>query len=139
MLVGFGENALKRHLDLRTQIQDATLQRIAFTDLWHLYNPGDLLLADERGNPQLYMVYNVTGGQRRLRNPTENEVRHHGVRVVPSARRIGRRGPRRGWYDAAEGSGSYTGSSSDAYDTTMHDAMVGTYTPFIIDCYAQPT
>ncbi|KAK7967340.1 uncharacterized protein PG986_001617 [Apiospora aurea] len=121
MLVGFGEKALKRHLDLRAQIQDATLQRIAFNDLWHLYNPGDLLLTDERGYPQLYMVYNI---------------RNRGVRVIPARRRIGRRGPRRGWYDAAEDSGSYSGSSSDAYDTTMHDAMVGTCTPFIIDCYA---
>ncbi|KAK7963825.1 hypothetical protein PG988_010799 [Apiospora saccharicola] len=134
MLVGFGEKALKRHLNLRVQIQDATLQRIAFTDLWHLYNPGDLLLADERGNPQLYMVYNVTGGQPRLRNPTADEISGR-VRVVPARRRIGRRGPKRGWYDAADGSGTYTSSSSDAYGTTMHDAMVGTFTPFIIDCY----
>ncbi|KAK8058634.1 hypothetical protein PG994_009082 [Apiospora phragmitis] len=59
MLVGFGEKALKRHLNLRAQVQDATLQQIVFNDLWHLYNPGDLLLADERGYPQLYMVYNL--------------------------------------------------------------------------------
>ncbi|KAK8003629.1 shuttle craft [Apiospora arundinis] len=136
MLVRFGENALKRHLDLRAQIRDGTLQRIAFNDLWHLYNPGDLLLADERGYPQLYMVYNVTGGQPRLRNPTDFEIRTRGVRAGPRRRPIGRRGPRRGWYDAAESSGSYSGSSSDAFDTTMHDAMIGTITPFIIDCYA---
>lgn len=128
MLVEFGEKALKRHLNLRAQIKDATLQRIAFTDLWHLYNPGDLLLVNERGYPQLYMVYNVTGGQHRLRNPTEHEISNRRVRVVPVSRRIGRRGPKRGWYDAADGSGTYTSSSSDAYGTTKHDAVVGTFT-----------
>ncbi|KAK8035089.1 AAA family ATPase y4kL [Apiospora rasikravindrae] len=130
------EKLRRRVAHLEMLIQEATLQRIAFNDLWHLYNPGDLLLTDERGYPQLYMVYNVTGGQPRLRNPTESEIRNRGVRVIPARRRIGRRGPRRGWYDAAEGSSTLTSSSSEAYDTTMHDAMVGTCTPFIIDCYA---
>lgn len=62
-IVGFIDNDLQ---DIRTQrrhINDGTLKKIAFDDLWHLFNPGDLIIALNRGHYQAYRVLHVSGGR----------------------------------------------------------------------------
>lgn len=46
---------------LRRQISDGTLQKISFDNLWHLFNPGELIV--NRGHYQAYRVLHVAGGR----------------------------------------------------------------------------
>lgn len=59
------DNDLKATFDLRRQIDEGTLQSIAFSDLWHLFRHGDDIRGSE-GHSPVYRVLNVTGGRRSL-------------------------------------------------------------------------
>lgn len=65
-LVTFIRTFLKDILDLRTSIQDRTIEKIRFDDLWHLYNPGDIIVKREQGELQAYQIISVTKGRRKL-------------------------------------------------------------------------
>jgi len=69
----FIEEALEETLSLRKNIANGTIERILFEDLWHLYEPGDVIYSKDNGHDQLYRVYFVTGGQslKRARNKQE--------------------------------------------------------------------
>ncbi|KAF2729184.1 hypothetical protein EJ04DRAFT_568860 [Polyplosphaeria fusca] len=73
-LVDFLDNDMKPIFKLRREIQDASVTEIVFNDLWHLYKPGDVVIANI-GHPedqiQAFQVLNVTGGRPVLSaNPT---------------------------------------------------------------------
>ena len=62
-VVGFIDNDLQDIRTLRRRITDSTLKKIAFDDLWHLFNPGELIIASNRGHYQAYRVLHVSGGR----------------------------------------------------------------------------
>lgn len=66
-LVQFMDSDLKHVFELRQQIKDGSLKEIAFADLWHLFNPGDLIVT----SPLLraYRVFHTSGGRPRLSKP----------------------------------------------------------------------
>ena len=69
----FIEEELEEILSLRKNIANGTIDRILFEDLWHLYEPGDIIYSKDNDYDQLYRVYFVTGGQslKRARNRQE--------------------------------------------------------------------
>lgn len=61
---------MKDLLNLRHSITNRTLELISFGNLWHLYNPGDIIIHREtagQDNSQAYQVYSVTGGRYSLK------------------------------------------------------------------------
>ncbi len=65
VLIELLDNDLKATFVLRRQIDEGTLQSIAFSDLWHLFRPG----TDIRGSEvhsQVYRVLKINGGRRSL-------------------------------------------------------------------------
>lgn len=70
-LIEFMDCDLKHVFELRKSIQDGTLENIAFADLWHLFNPGDLIVTYHHthnfiSHHQAYRVFHTTGGRPRL-------------------------------------------------------------------------
>ncbi|KAH7385087.1 hypothetical protein BKA64DRAFT_157338 [Cadophora sp. MPI-SDFR-AT-0126] len=62
--VQFIDNDLKHVFELRRGLEESTIREIAFEDLWHLFNPGDLLITS--GSPhqrQAYKVFYTSGGR----------------------------------------------------------------------------
>ncbi|KAM3066248.1 hypothetical protein ACMFMG_003240 [Clarireedia jacksonii] len=66
VLVDFMDTDLKPVFDLRRSISDGTIQEIAFADLWHLFNPGDLIV--ESLFQQAYRIFHTSNGRHRLPN-----------------------------------------------------------------------
>ncbi|KAL2072396.1 hypothetical protein VTL71DRAFT_11739 [Oculimacula yallundae] len=61
-LVHLLDTDLKPLCDLRKSIEAETIKTIAHEDLWHLFQPGDLVIS--RGfKPRAYRVLHVTGGR----------------------------------------------------------------------------
>jgi hypothetical protein len=70
VLVDFIHNDLKPELELRRIIEQGLIEKIAFKDLWHLFNPGDIVFVTRRAGGEDYeralRVYCVTGGRKSL-------------------------------------------------------------------------
>lgn len=72
-LVEFVRTFLKDIIDLRTTIRDRSIEKIKFDDLWHLYNPGDIVVNQEQGELRAYQVVSVTKGRRKMIAPSPEE------------------------------------------------------------------
>ncbi|TGO20749.1 hypothetical protein BPAE_0268g00030 [Botrytis paeoniae] len=66
-LIEFMDHDLKHVFELRQQIKDGTITEIAFTDLWHLFGPGDLIVTYPMS--RAYRVFHTSGGRLRLSKP----------------------------------------------------------------------
>lgn len=62
LLIEVFDNDLKPMFDLRREIRDGTLKRIAFDDLWHLFTVGQDVKLNSSGS-RIYRVLRVTGGR----------------------------------------------------------------------------
>jgi hypothetical protein len=60
-------------VDVRTKIQESSLETITFENIYHLYSPGDLIINRKDDVDQLYQVYAVTGGRMRLHKFINNQ------------------------------------------------------------------
>lgn len=108
---------LRDILQLRAQIALGTLEEIAFEDLWHLFQPGELILFTRGPNHQLLRVCAVTGGAIQLRNHTREEQEH----LDRLREQMTRRRP--------------TGDAG-LEDILREEASgLGVWTPLTIDCY----
>ncbi|PQE11502.1 P-loop containing nucleoside triphosphate hydrolase protein [Rutstroemia sp. NJR-2017a BVV2] len=63
VLVDFMDADLKPVFDLRRKINDGTIQEIAFADLWHLFNPGDLVVSSPY--QQAYRIFHTSIGRQK--------------------------------------------------------------------------
>lgn len=78
VLVDFTKADLGHVLRLRAEIKASTLRQIQFVDLWHLFEPGDLVYAPaDDGSAQLFKAYFVSGGQSLKRPPTRLESQEY--------------------------------------------------------------
>ncbi|XXH04125.1 hypothetical protein Hte_010537 [Hypoxylon texense] len=109
-------------IELRRRIQESTLKSIEFEDLWHLFSPGDTLYTKENDHEQLYTAYMVTGGKKRLRNATREELDE-----IRSAQRNEK------WYRRRSDSSESESEEDDR--NRIHAANKGSWTAFVIDCY----
>ncbi|KAF5875726.1 putative atpase aaa+ type core protein [Botrytis fragariae] len=66
-LIEFMDYDLRHVFDLRQQIKDGSVTEIAFTDLWHLFSPGDLIVTYPMS--RAYRVFHTSGGRLRLSKP----------------------------------------------------------------------
>ncbi|ORY18242.1 hypothetical protein BCR34DRAFT_596465 [Clohesyomyces aquaticus] len=73
-LQDFIKNELHDILMLREKIRDGTLKTIQFEDLWHMFEPGELIWSTDNGHDQIYKVYSTTGGQIQRRSRTRFEL-----------------------------------------------------------------
>ncbi|KAF5011930.1 hypothetical protein FDECE_1995, partial [Fusarium decemcellulare] len=69
LLDNFIKTELVSYLDLQQSVKAGTLEKIAFEDLWYLFQPGEVLYFKDRGHDQLCISYATTGGQLRKRPP----------------------------------------------------------------------
>jgi hypothetical protein len=60
-LVDFLDNDLKYVFELRRDLAAGKVHEIAFEDLWHLFNPGDLIVSPKQG--QAFRVFHTSGGR----------------------------------------------------------------------------
>ncbi|TGO07885.1 hypothetical protein BTUL_0240g00140 [Botrytis tulipae] len=72
-LIEFMDHDLKHVFELRQQIKDGSVTEIAFTDLWHLFSPGDLIVTYPMS--RAYRVFHTSGGRLRLSKPELFEKR----------------------------------------------------------------
>lgn len=66
VLFNFIKTDLGHLIGLKMKIQEATLENISFDEVYHLYNPGDLIINRKADVDHLHEVYAVTGGRVRL-------------------------------------------------------------------------
>jgi hypothetical protein len=59
LLVEFFDKDLQPTFELRRKIEDGTLNEIQYQDLWHLFNPGDIVV-DPNNNLEVYRVLDFT-------------------------------------------------------------------------------
>jgi hypothetical protein len=73
LLVEVLDTDLGSTFQLRQKIEDRTLKTIAFHDLWHLFQPGDVIrtsdISDGQGRLMTYKIISTTGGRPHLDNP----------------------------------------------------------------------
>ncbi|KAI1393500.1 uncharacterized protein F4822DRAFT_15137 [Hypoxylon trugodes] len=125
---------LSRPLALRAKIEDGSIERIGFADIWQLFNAGDLLYSKDHGFEQLYRAYAVTGGQQRMRNLTRREMED--LRRNFSGIHNHRYYARLRYQNESEISEQGAFSEEDQDLNPRGTAIgVGTWTPFTIDCY----
>ncbi|KUJ07778.1 uncharacterized protein LY89DRAFT_660043 [Mollisia scopiformis] len=62
LLIEFLDVDLKPTFELRRKIKEGTATHIEFQDLWHLFNPGDLII-DPAGDSEAFRVISYTGGR----------------------------------------------------------------------------
>lgn len=76
VLVDFVKQELGDVLQLRDEIADGTLRSIHFEDLWHLFEPGEVVYRHtaEEDPEGLFNVYFVSGGQSLKRSQTLTEL-----------------------------------------------------------------
>ncbi|KAK3315820.1 hypothetical protein B0H66DRAFT_271826 [Apodospora peruviana] len=117
LLLDFIDQDLRDIIALRAEIAAGTLTEIAFEDLWHLFEPGELVFVSRGPNQQLLKVCGTTGGQIQLRNYNKEEADRLGLNRL-------RMPPPRYEPDRPT-------------DILREDASgVGVWTPFTVDCYA---
>jgi hypothetical protein len=73
LLNTFVETELGSYLDIQDKIAAGTLERIAFEDLWYLFQPGEMLFFPQQGHEQLCRIFSFTGGQQRKRAPNRGD------------------------------------------------------------------
>lgn len=81
-LIDFMDKDIGDIMSLRRSIADGTLVEIHFEDLWHLFNPGDVVItrqASESDQWRAYKVLHVTGGR-----PIIDEPNNSGCDSLPS-------------------------------------------------------
>lgn len=61
-------------IGLKLKIKETSLETITFEEVYHLYNPGDLIINRENDADLLYQVYAVTGGRMRLLKFVNNNI-----------------------------------------------------------------
>ncbi|KAI1213011.1 uncharacterized protein F4807DRAFT_308284 [Annulohypoxylon truncatum] len=137
VLHDFIEAELSHHLTVRAKIEDGSLESIAFSDLWQLFKPGDILYSKEYGFEQLYKAYAITGGQILLRNRMAYEVAN--MRRNAEARRE-RKSRDRTWGTRSSGSDidQNLSDSEDDWNAYPRGATIGigTWTSLTIDCFS---
>jgi hypothetical protein len=74
LLIDFINDELHETLDLRRRSLNGDLKTIQFEDLWHIFEPGDLIYSLENGHEQIYRVHFVTGGQSLKRAVRTGEI-----------------------------------------------------------------
>ena len=72
-LIDFLNIDLKHVFDLRRDLAAGATQEVAFEDLWHLFNPGDLIVSPKRR--QAYKVVHTSGGRQLLSRALNYEMR----------------------------------------------------------------
>ncbi|RMJ18392.1 hypothetical protein CDV36_001928 [Fusarium kuroshium] len=105
------ETELALSIDIHQRIKDGVLEKVAFEDLWCLFQPGDILYFKNHSHDQLGKAYGVTGGQQRKRSHTKEEIREM-RRSTPH------------WINDTEND-----------FPIIHHAARGTWTPLIVDYY----
>jgi hypothetical protein len=74
LLIHFLDNDLRPMFDFRQQIKDGTASRIEYSDLWHLFERGDIVVARAHQD-HAYLVINFAGGRDILtRESTKEET-----------------------------------------------------------------
>ncbi len=73
LLLDFMDTDLKDTIALRKEIAAGTLRKIAFRDLWHLYQPGELVLSSVNNKEQALRVHETAGGRKSLADDTLNQ------------------------------------------------------------------
>lgn len=133
----FIETELDHHLKIRASIEEGSLDTIAFSDLWQLFKPGDIIYAKEFGFEQLYKAYAITGGQLRLRNRTTYEAEN--TKKIADSRRE-RKSRYRNWGGGGSGSEleQELSDTEDDWNTYPRGAAIGigTWTSLTIDCFS---
>jgi len=115
LLLDFIDEDLRDVLELRSQISSGTPDDILFEDLWHLFQPGDLILSTRGPNQQLFRLCAVTGGAVQLRNHTTEELDR---------------------IDRLRGQAPRGADDVGLEDILREEASgLGVWTPFTIDCY----
>lgn len=72
-LVNFMDEDLESAFKISRAIKTGTLRKIAFSDLWYLFSPGEVVFQEDSKGvqpSQFYQVLNVTGGRPKLNNPS---------------------------------------------------------------------
>lgn len=70
-LYDFIQTELANYIGLELRIRDGDLEEVLFEEVYHLFKPGDLVLAAEDGDEQIYQIYSVTGGRMLLSRRSE--------------------------------------------------------------------
>ncbi|KAI5458937.1 hypothetical protein BGZ63DRAFT_361223 [Mariannaea sp. PMI_226] len=78
LFVEFIDKDLKSTFEFRKRLEDGTATDIAYADLWHLFNLGDVVIS-RNSTEQAYRVVNYTGG----RNPLINRMVEENDRTPP--------------------------------------------------------
>jgi hypothetical protein len=125
-LTDFVKEELGDVLRLRSEIVNGTLKHIHFEDLWHLFEPGDVVYAAAEDNSErLFKVYFISGGQSLKRPPTIAEITE--INNLRDKMRY--------WKPPV--------GSEDREEEEMIEEMlreegsgIGTWTPFKVDCYS---
>ncbi|RSL48873.1 hypothetical protein CEP54_012700 [Fusarium duplospermum] len=104
------EMELAPSIGLCQRIKDGVVEKIAFEDLWFLFQPGDMLYFKSHSHDQLGKAYAVTGGQQRKRSRTKEEV----IEMGGPMPRI---------------------NDPENDIPVIHQAGRGTWTPLIVDYY----
>ena len=71
LLIKFMDEDLSELFKLRQTITNGTLQKIAFEHLWHLYQPGDIVVSTG-SNCQAYRILHVSGGRPLMNRETSD-------------------------------------------------------------------
>lgn len=110
-LMEFMDNDMSDIMSLRQSIADGSLTEIEFENLWHLFNPGDVVIAKQASHSdkwRAYKVLHVTGGR-----PIVDTANHS---QTPSLQSLGHQ------EDFDQDEGEVLG-------------FPGRVTPFVIDCF----
>lgn len=73
-LQDFIHSDLNHLIELRTKVEDRTLQTISFQNLWYLFQPGDVVVSAKSHSKVLHKVYSVTGGQKRTQIQSQRDI-----------------------------------------------------------------
>ncbi|XXG99264.1 hypothetical protein Hte_005601 [Hypoxylon texense] len=125
-LHGIIENELSHHWRLQAEIEEGTIETIAFEDLWLLFNPGDLLYSLENGFEQLYRAYAMTGGQPRVKSVEKYTTRTR-YASRPLYRTYGS--------SASDSQVDFESDNDQGSSDQREDVRIGTWTSLTIDCF----
>lgn len=85
----FVQTDLAHLIGLRLKAREATLDYVSFDEVYHLFSPGDLLVASNTGQDQLYQVYAVTGGRMRMEWPGSSNEFSDSMETITGANSAG--------------------------------------------------
>ncbi|KAF7534329.1 hypothetical protein G7054_g6315 [Neopestalotiopsis clavispora] len=124
-LRNFIQTDLRHLIELRTQIENKSLEKISFQNLWYLFKPGDVVLSTRNTSKVLFKVYSVTGGQKRTQVRSAAERSYRPVPFRPPHR------PESSWDYSS-------GDDEDLIEAVLHDQLwgVGSWVSFKVDAYS---